>query len=362
MPLSYQQLRTPMTETQALNFLLDTLTSLGFRVGSWHEGSVQRNVLTAFARNGAGLSRVVSDLVYNLIDNPNGQWLDLLGRTLYRLTRDPGAFAIREVVFTAPASSPPTVIENGTQVRASSVAFSVVNLVAPVTILPGTSVTFTVRADAVGRDGNTGVLPRVIGKGGLRAAWLGEPSVNGADRETDARYLTRCDLRFAELTYSVGLRAYELWALNAAPSVNRVRALTIYDDPDSIMIALDPGTPSEIALVEAYIVGRSPPRDLVSVVQRNTYNQVIKVRPRVAVGTTSGQIQTLLQATLDAMPIGGWRIVGAPAGRLLRERLSEALLCRNGARSAGIITPEDDPILGGTDIVIPTWDIEVDYA
>lgn len=361
MPLSLQQLRTVPTEAQALAFILDTLASVGFRTGSWHDGAVQRNLLTAFARNSAGAAKVVSELVTNLIDTPNGAWLDLLGQWFYRLTRDPGMRAVRPVKFISPPSAPPTVIENGTQVRASGVVFAITGLAVPYLQAPGTEHTFEATADAVGTEGNTGVGPRVVGKGGFRAEWDGDPSVNGADRESDARYLTRCELRFSELTYSVGLRAYEFWALTAAPTVTRARALFV-DDDNPIHIILDPGTLSERAQVAAYILNRRPPRDGTALFAADINPQVIKARPTVGPGVTAAQIQALLQAALDSMPIGGWPIVNAPAGRLLREKLTEALLCKGGAQSANVITPAADIVLGPTEIIGPTFDIEVSYA
>jgi hypothetical protein len=367
MPLSLAQLRTRQTEEQVLAFILDTLASLGFRVGSWHDGSVQRNLLTAVARNSADASGVVADLVNNLIDNPNGDWADLLGKWFYRVTRDPGAKAVRTITFTSPRSAPPTVIERGTQVRAGSVSFSVKDIVPsppnvlPFTMAPNTSQVFEVIADKIGVDGNTGVAPRIIGKGGLRADWL-DTSVLGADRESDARYLTRCELRFAALTYSISLRAYEFLALTADPSIARVRAYNVAPDTNAINVILDAGTPSQITNVAAYLVGKNPPRDVVTVAARVANSQNIVVRPRVPQGMTAAQVQAILQATLDTMPIGGWTVVGAPAGRLLPERLTEALLCKNGASSAGVVTPAAPVILAANEIVAPIFDIQVAYG
>lgn len=363
MPQSYQQLRTPVTEAQAFTFLMDLLASFGFRTGSWADGSVQKNVFTAIAKSSAGLGQVVSNLAYNLLENPNGDWLDLLGKYVYQLDRDPGIRAVRQAALTLPNSSQAVVIENGTQAKSSTVGFSVTGLGSPVVIAPGTSATFTFLADAVGVNGSTGVPPKVLGKGGVKAAWLGAPSVNGADREIDSRYLTRCVLKPSTMTYSVGLRAYQFWALTADPSVKRARAVTIYDDPDSVLLALDPGTDSQIHAVADYIAGRSPPRDVVTVDAVNPIPQAFKLRPIVNAGVTAAQLQTLLENVLALdMPIGGWHVQGDPVGYLLRERLTEALLCKNGAKSAGLITPATDVVLGSTDVIAPTWDIEVSYA
>lgn len=365
MPLSYAQLRTPVTEDQATTFILDTLTSLGFRTGNWSDGSVQKNLVKAVARNTAGAGKVVSDLVFNLVDNPNGDWLDLLGKFFYILDRDPGAHAVRLVTLTVAPSAPPQVIENGTQLRASSVSFSITGLGAPVTVPSGTSAVFTATADKVGVDGNTGVPPRVIGKTGTTAVWTGDPSTAGVDIESDSRYLTRCQLRFFATTYSVGLRAYEFWALTSDPSIARAKAIRIFDlsgDLVAIHVVIDAGTAGQITNATNYIAGRNPPRDTPTVIARDLFPLLIRLRPIMPAGTTNAQVQAIVQGVLDSMPIGGWPVAGAVAGRFLMERISEALLCKNGAKGAGIISPAGDVILGATEIIDPTYDIQVSYG
>lgn len=363
MPLSVNQVVTEQTDAQVLAFLLDTLTSVGFKVGSWHEGSVQRNVLEAVSRNGAAAGSVIAGIAERVIVKPRGIWQDLIGVFRYQLPRIEAVPTERNVTLTATASAPVSVIENRNIIAVNQTRFFVQELGAPVTLNPGDTLTVSVIAEFGGVAGNTAVQPKIADHPGVTAEWSGDPTVNGVEREGDDRYQLRIDRRWAELTYSVGLRAYELWALTAAPSVTRAKALNNYPIPNAVRIVLDPGEPSEIAQVEAYIAGRHPPNDVVTVQAVNRITKVLRLRPRVLKGTTVTQLtQALDKVIYTDMPIGGWLITGAIAGRFLREKLSEALLCQNGAQSAGIELPATDEVMGSTDVVDPTYDIELETA
>ena len=116
---------------------------------------------------------------------------------------------------------------------------------------------------------------------------------------------------------------------------------------------LDPGLPAEISAVEAYIAERVPPNDDVTVSAASAVNQSIVYAPRVTASFNATAANAAVQAMLDALPIGGVLIQGASAGRLLREAITEVLLCNAtlGVQSVGLSTPSADVVLGATDIV-----------
>lgn len=351
MPLTVAQLLKPSTRDQVLRAIIDYLQSLGFVTTSWQEGSVQRNILTAFADSYARSTNVIKGLVENTLTNPTGDWLDLVGVYRFGVTRLPATETIRDVDFTcSPSAGPHTILANS-YITAGGVRY----LTRVETIIAsGTTETIECIAEFPGVAGNlpsTTAIALVTPYTGVTAVFNGDPTTPGTDAEKDARYWTRCQLRWSELTFSVGLRAYEFWALTAAPSVNRTKALNNYPTENLVRIVLDPGTPGEIAAVEAYVAGRHPPNDIVSVSAATNVNQAITYAPRVPSGLTEATMNTRIQDMLDAMPIGGVLISGAAAGRLLREKIAEVLLCDLGVQSSNISLPAADVILGATDIV-----------
>jgi hypothetical protein len=63
------------------------------------------------------------------------------------------------------------------------------------------------------------------------------------------------------------------------------------------------------------------------------------------------------------MPIGGVRVSGAPAGRLLREALAKEILCGlPGVESVSLTQPAADVILGASEIIDPTYIITPEWV
>jgi hypothetical protein len=60
--LTLNQLVTPVTEDQALQTILDTLTDAGFQVTSWQSGAIQLTILRLFAKVWAQLSQTIADI------------------------------------------------------------------------------------------------------------------------------------------------------------------------------------------------------------------------------------------------------------------------------------------------------------
>lgn len=368
MPLSVKQLLKGVTVEQAIAMVIGELESLGFVTDSWQVGSVQRNLVTGFATGYAGLSRVVRDLVTQILIKPADEWQDLFGVWWYQTPRLEATAAERTIQIVSAPSAPPHVVNPGAMITTTDgtrIRYRVTG--GPYPVATGATVTgVTVVAEFAGSAGNvpytTAISPQVPTYSGLTMTLEGAPTVKGSDRETDERYQERLDRRWSEMTYSVSLRAYELWALTAAPTVTRVKALNNYPIENAVRVVLYPGEPSEIAQVEAYIATRHPPNDIVTVSAANVVGQSIVATPRVFAGVTEAQVTAVLRAAVDAHPIGGYLIAGASAGRLMKERLTEALLCSSLAQTSGLVTPADDVVLGVTDVVDPTFDLTLERA
>jgi uncharacterized phage protein gp47/JayE len=363
MPLSIAQVLAGTTTAKTLAFLVDILESLGFVTTSWQEGSVQRNVLEACAESGAGAANTVSALLNNVLVSPQGEWLDFVGVIRYGVERIDAVKTVRVVTFTSSAGAPNHNIDPASLVAANGIRYRTTNTSAE---FLGTGLTLDIEIEAEfgGIDGNlpaSTALSLQTSYTGVTVAFNGEPITPGVDVEKDDRYWARCQLAPALFTYSSGLRAYELWALTAAPSVERVTALNNYPDVNDVRVVLYPGTAAEIALVEAYVADKHPPNDVVTVSAASVVQQSVVYSPHVPRGTSVSTLNAAIQSAFDAMPIGGILIPGAVAGRLLRETISDAINCNLGARSTGLVTPSADVVLGATDVVQGVFSVTPEY-
>lgn len=375
MPLTLQQLLTPTTETEALDGLLATLRELGFRTTSWQTGSVQLSIVRAVARMGSGLTTTTARIAAGgLLGLSTGDWLDLIG-AWFALPRLAAVATRGEAAFTSAASAPAHSITHGSIIydRATGQRFATVSgFGAGVALVPGASVTIGVYALAPGVAGNVAIdstLALVTPYSGVTATFvpLAEPdsdtwiTTDGAEQESDDRYTRRLELRWAELTYAVGFRAYELWALTASASVTRVRVLQNYPTENLVRVVLanatGAATVGEVSAVDAYVSDddRRAINDDVEASAADVNAQAITLAPRVRLGTTTqAEIEAAILALCNALPIGGTRIAGAVAGRLLRDAIIVAVGSLPGVTSVGLTAPAADVVLGGTDIVSPT--------
>jgi phage-related baseplate assembly protein len=364
--LAPHQIIAGSTETAVADVIIGYLRDAGFRTTSWQDGSIQKTLIRSVSRPVSSVLSVFSEVLDRMLVNPSGDsagaWQDLVGTYWYQLPRLEAVRTLREVTYTAAASAPPHVVTEGSQFTADGVAFEVFDGVPSTPLAAGASITLGARALVAGTSGNVAedaTCRAVTPYAGVTITLDGDPTTAGTDRETNVRYQTRLDLRWSEMTYSIGIRAYELWALTSDGSINRVRAWGNSPDPNSIKIAVEPGTPSQLAAVDAYVAGRMALNDDPEAVIASANPQTITARPRIRAGTTTvAQLEAAWTAYLDAMPLGGVLIAGASNGRLLREKLTQIALCTlDGVESVDLQTPAADVILGATDYIVPTYDI-----
>lgn len=373
MTLAPSQILARLTESQVADAVLEVCREAGFRTTSWQDGGVRKTLIRGFSRSFAGASNALADTLDRLFLAPGregeiaGLWQDLRGVYWYNLPRLKAVRCVRAATYTSAASAPAHVITVGSQFSADGRAFEVTELPDGGALAPGGSVSVVARALVAGTDANVAsdaTCRLITPYAGASVALDGDPTTEGADRETNARYQQRQDLRWAELTYSVGLRAYELWALTADASIDRVTAWTNHPNPNEILIAIEPGTPAQLANVAAYVAGRSAVNDLPSAVAANPVAQTITATPRIRAGTTTvAEIEAAITAYLDSMPLGGVRVAGAPAGRLLPEKITQVVLCQfAGVESFNLSEPAAPVVLGRSDYIIPTYNITPEWT
>lgn len=365
MPLSIDSVLQTTSEEEQLAFLIDTLQSIGFTATAWQTGSVQYNILRAVARTYASGVNIVRSFAENVIVNPRDAWLDLVGEYRFGIARLAAVATQRNIRFTNTTASPVAVPAGAYVATDDDDAIRYLTDSADTVPALGT-VDIACTAETAGTAGNVPYVTDVVVQSpslpGVTAALIDEDLLTvGTNTESNERYWTRCQLRWAELTYSSGAAAYELWALTAAPSLNRVKALTDYPGAYELYVVCDPGESSELTAVSDYIEPRQPPNDYPDVVAANVVTHAITYAPRVSAGVTAAQLNAAIQTMLDALPIGGILIAGASAGRLLRESITTTLLCNGGlgVQSVGLTAPSSDIVLGPADVVQGNFTVDL---
>ena len=89
MALSYDELTTPPTEDEQLTTLLELATLAGFPATSWQPGSVPRTLLQIEATTLVELATLIASIGKGgLLDEAEGDWLDLLAESLFDEEKD----------------------------------------------------------------------------------------------------------------------------------------------------------------------------------------------------------------------------------------------------------------------------------
>lgn len=378
MPLTLQQLLTPTTEQQALDGLLATLRELGFRTSSWQTGSVQLSLVRAVARMGAQSTTTVAAIAAGgLIGLSSGAWLDLVA-AWFGEARVLAKSTVGESTWTNPVSGSPQSIIKGSIVYDRATGHRYQTTTATFSLLAGTSATVGLSALVPGKAGNIpldSTIALVTSYSGVTVTLkpLAAPNddewitTQGTDDEDDDRLTRKLELRWAELTYAVGFRAYEYWALKASDSITRVRVLQNYPTENLVRVVLanadGTATGAEVTEVTDYITAdKYAINDVPSVSAADVVSQAITLTPRIRAGTTTAaEVEAAILALVNSIPIGGTRIAGAAAGRLLRDQIIAAVMALPGVTSVGLSVPATDIVLGGTDIIDPVFTVTPEF-
>jgi len=194
-------------------------------------------------------------------------------------------------------------------------------------------------------------------------------TVVGVDKESDKRLTRRCELRWASLTYSAPRNAYELWALEADPTITRVSVTNPAGDGTVIVIcatALGGITAAQIQTVFDYIEdGRRPINDVQVIQSAVPLIVAITAAPTVRKGeyatpTAASNVLTGAWDTFFAdLPIGGKIVAPSVTGQVLRDQLIEIAMVLRGFRRANISTPTDDVTLNANEVAVGSYAITI---
>jgi uncharacterized phage protein gp47/JayE len=381
MALSLKQLTTPVTEDEALAEILETLEDLGFQATSWQSGGVQRTIVHLFARVYSDLTETVSDIAKSgFAKLATGVYQDYLGQHSYNLTRNAATATLGQMVLTSSAAAPIHTWDAGELLVADAEDgdANTYEVMDAGVLNPGTSVTVLVRATVAGNAGNIAPNVALFLWTPLVGVTASNPAISGAstwittpgtDAESDARYADRMLGRWDRLTYGNTEGAYRAWALEALPSLTRVKVSTgsgglVYVTGATATGGLDA---AQIQTITDHIngidgIGRRPINDVL-IVQSATAVTSPDVALTVTVDSIyaagiAAKVNVALVDLFGSLDIGG-TVLPALSGRVLLADLYAAVMSIEGVRNVVFASPAADVSLPIDGIYTPVIVVNV---
>ena len=261
-----RDLLRPTSPEEELQALLSRLAQKGFPVTDWHSGGVARTLLEVYAQMASDLSELAVRIAEGgFLETAQGKWLDLVASSQYALQRAPAVYAKGIVRLTALPGFGPYTIQEGQLWFATASGLRFLG-VSGGTLPQGGTLDVTIQAERTGSAYNvpTGTITTMITP--LPGVTVTNPPgwllVAGADEESDDRLRQRCRARWAELGYGATRMAYEFWALQAHPSVTRVKVRDQHPrgqgTVDVVIYGVGGIGAEVVAAVDAFIQQRRP--------------------------------------------------------------------------------------------------------
>jgi phage-related baseplate assembly protein len=360
MPLTLDQLRTPITTAEALQTMLDNLEALGFNVTSWQSGSVQRTFLQGVAITWSSLTNTVDSLSRILFnDSAEGTALTELSDSHYDNQRITSVSAEGDYTLTGGAVGPPHAVAIGALIVADAAGRVYRNTTAATVPASGTD-TCTIKADIPGTDGNvandtiTTLQTPFAGVTGSNSAiapastWI---TTQGIDAEADAVLRARNTSKWATLASAAPADTYVNWALEADTDVARV--LVDDDNPRGsgtldVYIARATGAAvgADVTAVQAYIDDRRPvtadPEVSASTAVAQNFTATVYVTAALNNAAKQAEIEQAITDYVNGLPIGGTVIPPGTAGFALFSEMNQAISAVVGVENIAWTTPVAD--------------------
>jgi hypothetical protein len=267
------------------------LAAPSLQVTVWTASGALRQLVEIEAQALASLSAQQAALAAaGLTTNATGSWADLLGKQFYGLTRNPAAATAGQVTITDAQSAGPFTIVAGQMTFASTGGLLYTNTTGG-TLTKGGTLALQVQALTPGAAYNVGnnTITTVAG-GTLPGVTVNNPdpgsgtwiTSQGADAETDAAYMLRCQQRWPALGTSATASTYDLWAKSAEAAASHATTIS------KTLVIVDPTTAGQI---DIYLAGASGAVGGGAVTDAQTY-----INQRVPLTAT-----TLIQAATNVV-------------------------------------------------------------
>lgn len=358
-------------ESFALNDVFSCeIEASGLQVDSWQRGST----LDTHLRIDASLMEDVYALISaiasgGLLSESSGDWLDLLGRNVYALTRNAAVSTIGTIHLEDGGGGPWT-ISDGQLIFVADNGLRFVNVGGFTLSLAGTA-DITVRAESPGAQYNVanGSISNFVSP--LPGVSVSNPALSsgtwittqGADKESDAAYKSRCSARWPSLGTGATAETYDLWCRTADSSVTRTKVIASGVTPGQIDIYLagtsgPVGSPA-IAAVDVYIETRVPLTVTYTVDAATGVAVTVGGTVYVRSGSTT-QAQIDVAQNLGALFGGGTNTISEElpgvsiGGTVYVSQIVEQIMLGTGVRNVALSAPASDVVLSETEVATIT--------
>lgn len=353
--------------------ILAVLATDGCPVTAWQTGNPLRSLVRADATALADLHATVMLIgAAAFLDDASGDWLTLLARSKFDVTRVAGVACVGRVVLTVTAGAGPyTIAAGGLVVTDGARRWRSTNTTA-ITITSASPTTVEVQAEATGTDYNaangtitTIVSPANAGVTVTNPAISGGPwyTTAGAAEENDASLRQRCRDKWGTLGRGAGDTAYRYWARTGhAYEAQVTRAVVEWGVGNGAVTVRIAGPSSAISdagivsAVQAWVDANNPGTDDVTVVAATAKSVSIDATIRVRTASDSVANRALatdaIAAYFASLDIGDDVDLGA---------LYDACYAAAGVIDVDIATPTTDTSVNNEEIAVAsvalTWDI-----
>lgn len=262
--------------------ILAVLAADGCPVTAWQAGNPLRTLTRADATALADLHATVKLIgAAAFLDDAEGDWLTLLARSKFQVTRVAAVACVGRVVLTVASGAGPYTITAGGLLVSDGVRRWRSTNTSSVTITSAATTTIEVQAEATGTAYNvannvvtTVVSPALAGVTVTNPAISGGPwyTTAGAAEESDASLRQRCRDKWGTLGRGANDTAYRYWARTGhAYEAQVTRAAVVWGPGDGTVTVYIAGPTSAIsdsgitAAVQAWVDLNNPGTDTVTV-------------------------------------------------------------------------------------------------
>lgn len=353
--------------------ILAILAADGCPVTAWQTGNPLRTLAKADATALADLHTTVSQIgAAAFLDDAAGDWLTLLARSKFDVTRTVAVACVGRVVLTVASGAGPYTITAGGLVVTDGVRRWRSTNTSSVTITSAATTTMEVQAEASGTAYNaangaitTIVSPANAGVSVTNPAISGGPwyTTAGAAEETDASLRQRCRDRWGTLGRGATDTAYRYWARTGhAYEAQVTRAVVEWGVGNGAVTIRIAGPTSAITdsaivtAVQASIDANKPGTDNATVVAATAKSVSIDATIRVRTASDSTANRALVTAAFAAyfagLGIGDDVDLGA---------IYDCCYAAAGVIDVDITTPTTDTSVNNDEIAVAslalTWDL-----
>lgn len=367
-------MRTPVTSKQALATLLSFLKSMGFHVGSWAAGAIQRTYFGAVARLASDLTELSRTFVeFSLNDYSSGDPLGELSRNQYDNEPHAAVKTVGVMVLTNNATVAHPILP-GQLIVGTETGIDYHNLTAPPSNSLGVGATAAIVFEALlaGEAGNVENGRAMI----LKTSLAGVTVVTGGDTDADAEPWYTTAGADPEATTALRLRNQTKWGTlgiemiedgyrNLALSVPGITKVEVQsnnprgpctinvlvamagapagiDQRNALQLLLSKRVPGTVPTVTDDAFDQSYAQALAPETFELGVNGVVYFDPGYSRDAIRNAVTSALNALVRAAPIGGYKYPPGPSNIIGLDHIYDTIRSVRGVRKVVLTTPTAD--------------------